>query len=74
MTANKKSSSNYEYFIKTNTSGYKGEWVAIAKQKIVAHGKDAEKVYKQANKRYKNDDISLAKVPEEQTLILKFFK
>lgn len=70
----KKHPSNYEYFIKADTSPYKGEWVAIAKEKIVAHGKDAEKVYKQANKRYKNDDISLAKIPEEQTLILKLFK
>lgn len=70
----KKQPSNYEYFIKADTSPYKGEWVAIAKQKIVAHGKDAEIVYKQANKKYKNDDISLAKIPEEQTLILKFFK
>ena len=74
MTTKKKVSSNYEYFIKTNTSGYKGEWIAIAKQKVVSHGKDAQKVYKQANKKYKNDEISLAKVPEEQTLILKFFK
>lgn len=70
----KKQLSNYEYFIKTNTSEYKGEWIAIAKQKIASHGKDAEKVYKLAKKKYKNDEISLAKVPEEQTLILKFFK
>lgn len=74
MRVNKKQSSNYEYFIKADTSPYKGEWVAIAKQKIVAHGKDAEIVYRKANKKYQNDEISLAKVPEEQTLILKFFK
>ncbi len=74
MTTKKKKLSNYEYFIKADTSPYRGEWVVIAKQKIVGHGKDAEKVYKQANKKYKNEEISLAKVPEEQTLILKFFK
>ena len=74
MSTKKNLSSNYEYFIKADTSPYEGEWIAIAKQKVVSHGKDAQKVYKQANKKYKNDEISLAKVPEEQTLILKFFK
>ena len=43
--------SNYEYFIKTDTSAYKGEWIAISKGKVVAHGKDAEKVYKTAVKK-----------------------
>ena len=74
MQLKKKQPSNYEYFIKADTSPYKGEWIAIAKQKVVSHGKDAESVYKKAKKKYKNEDISLAKVPEEQTLILRFFK
>ena len=69
-----KTSPNYEFYIKTDTSAYKGKWIAIAREKIVAQGKDAEKVYKQAKKRYKNEEISLAKVPEEQTLVLKLVK
>ena len=69
-----KTSANYEFYIHKDTSTYKGEWIAIAKKKIVAHGKDAERVYKMANKKYKNEEISLAKVPEEQTLILKLLK
>ena len=67
-------SSNYDFYIHANTAPYKGEWIAIAKKKIIAHGKDAEKVYKQANKKFKNEEISLAKVPEEQTLILQLLK
>lgn len=67
-------SANYDYYIHTDTSPYKGEWIAIAKKKIIAHGKDAERVYKQANKKFKNEEISLAKVPEEQTLILQLIK
>lgn len=61
--------SNYNFYIKTDTSNYKGEWIAIAKKRIVAHGKDAQVVYKKAAQKYKNNDISLAKIPEEQTLI-----
>jgi len=62
--------SNYEYFIKTDTSAYKGEWIAIAKGKVIAHGKDAEKVYKIAVKKAGKDSISLAKTPDEQMLVL----
>ncbi len=63
--------SNYDYFLKVNTTPYKGEWVAIAESKIIAHGKDAQKVYKQAKKKTPKEDISLAKVPSEQVLILR---
>lgn len=72
MATTKKS--NYEYFIKADTSKYKGEWVAISGAKIVSHGKDAQTVYKKAKKIKPNADISLAKVPEQEVLILKLFK
>lgn len=62
--------SNYDFFIRKDTSTYKGEWVAIANQKIVAHGKDAQKVYKIAQQKTHTKNISLAKVPEEQVLVL----
>lgn len=70
----KKPTSNYDFYIQTDTSNYKGEWIAIAKKRIVAHGKDAQIVYKKATQKFKNNDISLAKIPEEQTLILKLLK
>lgn len=66
-------SSNYDFFIKTNTSRYKGEWIAIAGNKVIAHGKDAEKVYKSAKIKAKSKDVSLAKIPEEQMLVLEIF-
>ena len=72
MTTIKKS--NYEYFITTDTSQYKGEWVAISEGKIVSHGKDAQIVYKKAKEKKPKSDISLAKVPEQEFLVLKFSK
>lgn len=72
MTQKAKASTNYDFFIKTDTSRYKGEWIAIAGNKIIAHGKDAEKVYKIAQKKVRTKEISLAKTPDEQMLILKF--
>lgn len=67
MKSNKKLS-NYDFFLKVDTSPYKGEWVAIAESKIVAHGKNAQTVYKRAKKKAATEDISLAKVPSEQIL------
>ncbi len=71
MTHRYEPSTNYDFFIKTDTSKYKGEWIAIARNRVVAHGEDAEKVYKKALKKVKKVEISLAKVPEKQMLVLK---
>lgn len=71
MKIKQKTLSNYEFFIKADTSPYKGEWVAITGKRIVSHGKDAQQVYKKAKQKTKTSDISLAKIPEEDTLILK---
>ena len=63
--------SNYDYFIKLDTKPYIGEWVAITSKRILSHGKDAQEVYKRAKQKAKTAQISLAKVPEEQILVLK---
>lgn len=62
--------SNYEYFLRLNTSPYKGKWIAIAENKVVASGTRADKTFKIAQKKYPKDKISLAKVPREQSLVL----
>lgn len=64
-----KTSKNYNYFIKTDTSLFKGEWLAISGDRIIAHGKDAQKVYKDALKKYDAKSISLAKAPDEQMFL-----
>lgn len=72
MITRQKKLTNYDYFIKLDTSAYKGEWVAIAGNKVVSHGKDAQVVYNGAKKKYHPAKISLAKVPDEQILVLRF--
>lgn len=74
MIAKQRKLSNYDFYIKADTFAYKGEWIAISGKKIVSHGKNAQQVYKQAKQRSKTADISLAKIPEEETLILKSSK
>jgi ABC-type enterochelin transport system ATPase subunit len=60
---------NYNYFIKTDTSEYSGEWIAIANKQVIAHGKSAEMVYQKALKKFSNEEISLAKIPEDEVLV-----
>jgi len=72
MKSTKKAQSNYEFFIQSDTSPYKGEWIAIADKKIVSHGIDAQVVYKEAKQKLPSAQVSLAKVPDKQVLILSF--
>jgi hypothetical protein len=62
--------SNYDFFISTDTSKYKGEWIAIGNKRIVSHGRDAEIVYNNAKRKFPNTPISLAKVPEKHMMVL----
>ena len=44
---------NYEYFMSLDPKElvqYRGEWVAVACEEIVAHGKDPERVHEEAYK------------------------
>ena len=61
---------NYLNFLKINTRRFHGQWVVLAGKKIVAHGKKADTVYKQAVKKHPGEKISLAKIPQEATLVL----
>ena len=62
-------SGNYKYFVKTDTSKFSGHWIALTDKKVIAHGKDAQAVYRQAKKNAKGKDISLAKTPDQQISI-----
>lgn len=63
-------SDNYEWYIKADTGEYDGKWVAIVNQKIVVSGDDAEKVYREAERKHPKVKISIAKVPDKEILVL----
>ena len=54
-------SGNYKYFVKTDTSRFSGQWIALTDKKVIAHGQDAQKVYDRTKKIAGKKDISLAK-------------
>lgn len=47
-----------------------GKWIAIAKNKVVATSSRADEAFKIACKKYSPKEISLAKVPLQQALVL----
>jgi len=51
-------------------SKYKGKYVALVGDKIVASGKNAEKVLDEARSKYGGKEVVLRKIPEQETLIL----
>jgi len=63
--------SNYDFFLKLDTSPYRGKWIAIAENKVVAFSKQADEAFRKARKKYPQAKISLAKVPQQESLVLE---
>ena len=55
--------------MKTNVDQFIGEWIAICNQKIVSHGKDAKKVFKEAKEKCPKERPLLTRVPDKETMI-----
>ncbi len=60
---------DYDFFLETDTSEYKGRWIAIANNSIIAFGKDIKKVSEIAKKTIGSNKFILIRVPSEETMI-----
>ena len=60
---------NYNFFMKENLEKYMGEWIAICKEQIVAHGKDVKRVFREAKEKYPKERSLITKVPDKETMI-----
>ncbi len=58
----------YDKFLKTNTSSFPDEWVALTKEKVIAHDKDINKLYSKIEKAHNIRDVLFFKVPGRQAL------
>jgi len=59
-----------ELKINIDFTKYKGKYIALVDEKIVASGKNAKVVLENAKAKYPKKEIVLRKIPEEETLIL----
>lgn len=60
----------FEFFVQSDLSEYKGRYVAIIGKEVVASGKTAKEVWEEAKRRYPNKTPTLAKLPKEEALVL----
>lgn len=58
----------FEFFVKTDFSKYKGQYIAIVEDKVVASGANAKKVWEEAKKKT-GKTPTIAKIPKEEALI-----
>lgn len=66
----KNSQKDYDFFIKTDLSRYKGKYVAIAGEEIISSGYNAKSVYQRAKKKVPRLKLTLAKIPLEDIMVL----
>lgn len=70
LQCNIMTSKEFEFYVKADLSKYRGKYVAIVGDRVVASGDNAKEVFEEAKK--KTGKIpTLAKIPQEETLILR---
>lgn len=60
---------NYQFYVEKNLDEYIGEWVVICDSKIVSHGKDVKKIFKEAKEKHPKERLLLTRIPEKETMI-----
>ncbi len=59
-----------KWFSKHDFSRYSGKYVAIIDKKVVASGKNAKNVWKDAKKKFPKETPAIAKIPKKETYVL----
>jgi len=64
--------SDYEWYLETDLSKYRGKWVIIIDRKVVASGtkEEMKELLKDVMKRYPNSVPLIAKIPENVAQIV----
>jgi len=65
-----KDQNDYDWFLRAALEKYRGKHIAILNRKIIASGSNAKEVWALAHKKYPDEEFLMAKVPEEDVLIL----
>ena len=63
---------NYEYFMNGNFRQYAGEWIIIARRRVVAHGpgRRMPAMMRQTKEEYPGTPLFVAKIPRRAIQIL----
>jgi len=63
-------SKNLEVYLRLNKARYKHQYVVLVDGKLVAKGRDIEKILKRVHKAYPRKVPFVAKVPGDEVLVL----
>ncbi|PKP54672.1 MAG: succinyl-CoA synthetase subunit alpha [Candidatus Altiarchaeales archaeon HGW-Altiarchaeales-3] len=64
-------SKNYDWYVNAKFGDeLKGKYVAIVNEKVICSGNNAKEVYEHAEKMDKGKEILLAKIPEDELLVM----
>ena len=63
-------SKNLEAYLRLNKTRYKDQYVVLVDGKLVARGKEIEKILKKVRKSYPRRVPFVAKVPGDEVLVL----
>lgn len=53
-----------------NLSKYQGEWVIVARNSVVAHGKDLNKLFSEVDRKCPNEERITFNVPKKGVYVL----
>jgi hypothetical protein len=62
---------DFEWFVQNDLKRYSGDYVIIADEKVISHGKSLTKLLKEFRAKYPDKTPKIAKIPEEDVLILE---
>ena len=61
---------SYSAFLSANLEEYKGKWIVLCDENIISSGDDIKAIVKEAQEKFPDKKLLLARVPEEGTMIL----
>ena len=61
---------NHKWLSRADLSMYEGEWIIVANESVVAHGKDLEALYKQVDAECPDADRITINVPPKGVYVL----
>ncbi len=62
---------DYEWYVDSDLSQYRGKYVIILNEKVIYYGKDLTELLRRFREEYPSQIPKIAKIPEEETLILE---
>jgi Family of unknown function (DUF5678) len=64
-------SKEFDFFIRADLSRFAGQYIAIVGRKVVASGSNAQRVWRQAKRRFPSATPTMGKLPRAETLVLR---